>query len=54
MVTYNTTVPPGAEVSFEYRFTPSDRLDPIELRLAATVFYEDDVKLVFADFCPGV
>lgn len=36
----NKTVAPQSELSFSYRFTPNERLDPRSFQLALTVFYE--------------
>jgi hypothetical protein len=40
---YGQVVEPGTEASLEYKFFPSPQLDPIELQMALTVFYEDAI-----------
>jgi len=42
LVVVNQTLDAGEERTFEYRFMPHPNLDPIELRVAMTIFYEEE------------
>ena len=39
---YGKLVEGGADASFEYRFMPSPELEPMDLQLSFTIFYEDE------------
>ena len=46
-------IEPGAEASMEYKFFPSPQLEPIELQMALTVFYEDQETVYGQTFFNG-
>lgn len=41
MQLYHVIVPPGLELTLEYRFRPDPALSPLEFAVAVTVFYEN-------------
>ncbi len=47
---YGRVVEGGSDGSFEYRFMASPELEPMELQLAFTVFYEDDGSMFATTF----
>jgi hypothetical protein len=47
---YGRIVESGGEASFEYRFLPSPELEPMDLQLAFTVFYEDESSMFSTTF----
>lgn len=50
---YNKMVHEDEEFTFRYRFQPMDTLDPVEYKLALTIFYENEEELFSTTFFNG-